>query len=131
MALNPLDNRGLGEALASVASRAARPAFEIGFNSLQNTIIDRINKKIEKIQNEPVNNIDAFLLLEQKRLNRVLPFVERYQTDNTNNRFRVAAALDKLDELSSLSTLGDEAGFNAKHTPVRCAPARRACSTSA
>lgn len=114
MVLNPLDSRGLGETLAGIAGSAARPAFEVGFNSLQNTIIDRINKEIQKVQDEPVNNIDAFLVLEQKRLNRVLPFVERYQTDNTNNRFRVSTILDKLDELSSLSTLGDEDGFNAK-----------------
>ncbi len=114
MVLNPLDSRSLGETLAGVASSAARPAFEIGFNSLQNTIIDRINKEVLKAQDKPVNNIDAFLVLEQKRLNRVLPFVERYETNNTNNRFRVATILDKLDELSSLSTLGDEAGFDAK-----------------
>ena len=114
MVLNPLDRRSLGETLAGVANSAARPAFEVGFNSLQNTIIDRINKEVQKVQDKPVNNIDAFLVLEQKRLNRVLPFVERYETNNTNNRFRVATVLDKLDELSSLSTLGDEDGFNAK-----------------
>lgn len=111
--LNPLSTTGLAEALGNLGNVSARPKFEVAFNAMQNTVIERLNKEIAKVQDEPVNNIDAFLVLEQKRLNRVLPYVEQYQTDNTNNRYRAAALLDKLDGLYALAGFGDEEGYNS------------------
>lgn len=110
----PIKNtESLAFGIANANTLAARPNFELAFNVLQNTVISRLNKEIEKLNNEPVNNVDAFLLLEQKRLNRVLPFVQTYQANNDSNRFRAASILDKLDVLDLDVLLADSDHFDA------------------
>lgn len=112
-------NNPVAFALADVANRAARPNFELAFNQLQNTIIDRLNQEIEKAQAEiKETRVDPFLQLEYKRLARLMPYVDRYQADNNDNRFRGARALDLIDELSAASTAGDQATFDAKLAEV-------------
>lgn len=110
----PIKNtESLAFGIANANTLAARPNFELAFNVLQNTVISRLNKEIEKLNNEPVNNVDAFLLLEQKRLSRVLPFVQTYQANNDSNRFRAASILDKLDILDLDVLLADSTHFDA------------------
>jgi hypothetical protein len=109
----PINNtESLAFGIANAASLSSRPNFELAFSVLQNTVIDRINKEIEKANEQPVNDIDTFLLLEHTRLNRVLPFVQQYQVDNNSNRFRAAKILDNLDILDIDVLLADAADFD-------------------
>ena len=75
------------QGLANTATMAARPRFELAFNGLQNTIIDRLNNKIEEITADDglVNNIDPFLLSSQKRLQRFQADLDRFIFDNSRN----------------------------------------------
>ncbi len=110
----PINSKeSLAFGIANANSLAARPNFELAFNTLQNTVINRLNREIEKLNDQPVNDVDAFLLLEQKRLNRVLPFVQTYQTNNDSNRIRAAKILDNLDVLDLDVLLADATSFDA------------------
>ena len=49
---------------ANTATMASRPQFELAFNSLQNTVIDRLNAKVKEVTADDglINDIDPFLL---------------------------------------------------------------------
>ncbi|MEW5728677.1 MAG: hypothetical protein AB1918_12700 [Pseudomonadota bacterium] len=79
--------------MALTASMAGRPAFELQFANLQNTLIDRLNKQITELNNSGGNRVDAFLLLERSRLTYL-------EAALGNFRGEVARAYNSLDSVS-------------------------------
>ena len=67
---NLFSTQNFSKAMVDNALAAHSPTFELQFNILQNTIIDRLNDKIKDAQAETQleNTIDPFLLAEEKKL---------------------------------------------------------------
>ena len=67
---NLFSTQNFAKSMADNAMAAHSPTFELQFNNLQNTIIDRLNEKIQDAQDESKlqNTIDPFLAEEEKKL---------------------------------------------------------------
>jgi hypothetical protein len=111
--LNPVSKTTFAQSFAATANLAARPNFEFAFNMLQNSVIDRLNKEITIKRSEVRASVTPEMLLKERELNRKYPLVQRYETDLLSNRYRAAQILDNLATLRTLSTAGDQAGFDA------------------
>ena len=86
---------------ANTATISSRPRFELAFNALQNTLIDRLNDKVEEVTADDglVNNIDPFLVSSQKRLQRFQADLDHFIFDNSRH-INAAGGLDhRLDSL--------------------------------
>ena len=104
----------VGQALGQLANTAARPNFEIGFNNLQNRLLDQLVVKIEELNDDTiVNNVDVFLELEKRRLQRLLPFLADYEEKTTSNYKTAAGMVEDLTTLESLASGGDSATFDS------------------
>jgi hypothetical protein len=100
------ESTSIGRDLAQLSTVSARPTFELQFSLLQNGILDRISEKIQEYQDDTkVNRVDAFLTLEKKRLERIIPSVDQYVSE-TGRNFKITNGL--LDDLYEL--LGPAAG---------------------
>ncbi|MBM3565925.1 MAG: hypothetical protein FJX42_07420 [Alphaproteobacteria bacterium] len=111
-----LSGRSLAYGLASLGTMAARPNFELQFNILQNSIIERINREIEKVNENSTERIDAFLLSSQRKLDLFKVNIETFQFFNNRNAWAVPELKTKLDTLdAALSTIPspDTAKFDA------------------
>lgn len=108
MAVNPFSYT-----LASTALNTQRVQFELQFNLLQNTLINRHNDKIEEISTTPASvrhKIDS-LAKRQQNLVNALPALADFRQGNLNNK----GALEKLfDEVSTLfQTFNQDANVDA------------------
>jgi hypothetical protein len=115
MAINVLSSSGTSASLAlgNLASAAARPNFELAFNNLQNSILGRLDKEIKAFSEAgEINNVDAFLRLEQQRLTALQPVVTKYAQEVVNTRQHVAEALEAAIGLGELAQQGDADAFN-------------------
>lgn len=112
------ENINIGAALISIAQAVARPAFELRFNQLQNSMIRRVNDQIDKI-NEDTDNTRVVAKLEKDR-NELVDDVPRLRTflfGNEANRNRlldlstvVISATAKFSEVDDDTNLtADEA----------------------
>ncbi len=112
-----LQNAGNGFSLARTLGRlaiiAARPNFELQFNILQNKLIEQLAAKIEKLNDETVvNNVDVFLELEKKRLQRLMPLVDGYKNQNLINHRITNGLIDDLKSLETLASGSDATAFD-------------------
>lgn len=108
--LDMFSGRTVASSLSSVASMSARPTFELQFAMLQNALIDRINKKIEEVNAEDGNRVDAFQVLERVRLSRLDEAFGTYRGEVN----RVSAGINAIyADLVELSGKVDAAAVDA------------------
>ncbi len=104
----------LGQSIGRLGITAGRPNFELQFNILQNQLIKQLAGKIDKINEETVvNNVDVFLELERKRLERQQPFVNQYAADALFNVKSVNGLIGDLGDLQTLASGTDAAAFDS------------------
>lgn len=106
--------RSFASAFGALASSAARPNFELQFNILQNSIIGRINKDIEQInESSTENQVDAFLLLSRTKLTIFTENLERFTFANARNAWTIPDLKTKLDQLTTAVNASDTATFDS------------------
>ena len=100
---------------ANSATISGRPRFELAFNILQNTIIDRLNNKVKEATADDglVNNIDPFLVSSQKRLQRFKGDLDRFIFDNSRNVNATGGLAQRLDRLQTALDNDNTDAFNA------------------
>jgi hypothetical protein len=104
----------VGIAIANLANIAARPSFELQFNALQNRLLDQLVEKIEALNDDSiVNNVDVFLELEKKRLQRVKPFLEDYEAQTVSNYKTALGMSEDLTDLEGMASGGDATAFDS------------------
>lgn len=109
-----LSGRSFAAGFGGLANSAARPNFELQFNVLQNAIIERINKDIEAInQSSTESQVDAFLLLSQKKLTLFKENLDRFTFYNARNAWTIPDLQDKLDQLETAVNANDTAAFDS------------------
>ena len=89
--------------LASISQANARTGFEVQFNNLQNTLIKRFNKGVDKI-NDSTTTHHQIERLEAKsaRLVDTLPILEQYRIGNQNNYGQLEVIQEDLSDLQAL-----------------------------
>lgn len=100
----------LSATLADVGNKAARVNFEIGFNLLQNQVIERVNKEIAKVNEVSADNKVEIEALQRRhgKLTRALPVIEKYIFDTQTNGLRLGEiAADIVTLQNSFSAEGD------------------------
>ena len=100
---------------ANTATMASRPQFELAFNSLQNTVIDRLNAKVKEVTADDglINDIDPFLLSSQKRLQRFQADLDRFIFDNSRNINAAGGLAQRLNNLQTALDNNNTDEFNA------------------
>ncbi len=104
--------RSLASGLSSLSTVASRPNFELQFSNLQNTIIDRLNKEIEAVNESSRESVDAFLLQSQKKLQKFQSNLDSFTFANSRNAWALGELVDRLDALESARAASDTANFN-------------------
>lgn len=110
-----LTSSNVARGLVQTQDIASRPQFELQFNILQNTIIERLNKKIEEAQaDEKLQNgkIDVFLFETAKKLTRVQQGIERFLFENGHNIRAMTPISERLDQLDDALDDNDANAFN-------------------
>lgn len=110
-----LNNKGFAQGFASTATISGRPRFELAFNILQNTVIDRLNQKVEEVTaNDGLkNNIDPFLVSSKKRLERFQGDLRSFIFDNSRNINAAGGLAQRLDKLQAALNNDNTDDFNA------------------
>lgn len=111
--IDMLSGKSFASAFSSLASAAARPNFELQFNVLQNSIIDRINKDVERINASSTETVDAFLLISQKKLTIFSDTLAQFAFTNARNAWAIPDLKTKLDQLTTAVNAGDAATFDS------------------
>ncbi|MCH7865777.1 MAG: hypothetical protein IIC56_11265 [Proteobacteria bacterium] len=105
--------------IARLAIIAQRPNFELQFSILQNQLIGQLADKIEKLNDKSViNNVDVFLGLEKKRLERLSPLVNRYKSQTFMNLAITNGLINDLGTLRTLASGSDAAAFDTLLTKI-------------
>lgn len=109
-----LFSTNFAKGFATTASISARPNFELQFNILQNTVIERLNTKIDEVTADDGlnNNIDVFLLDSEKRLRRFGNDLNEFIFDNSRNINAAGGLAGQLDDLESALNANDTDEFN-------------------
>ena len=117
---NLFSTQSFSKAMVDTALAAHSPTFELQFNILQNTIIDRLNDKIKDAQAETQleNTIDPFLLAEEKKLLRFSDDLRRFKFFNGKNINAAGELLRQLDTMDTALTDNDTDAFNTALTRV-------------
>ena len=106
----------VAQGLYRASNLAGRPNFELQFNILQNTIINRLNDKIDEVSaDDGLQNakVDVFLANAAKKLNVVQQGIETFFFENARNINGVSAIAEHLDNLDLALDEGDTAAFDA------------------
>ena len=117
---NLFSTQSFSKAMVDNALAAHSPTFELQFNILQNTIIDRLNDKIKDAQAETQleNTIDPFLLAEEKKLLGFSDDLRRFKFFNSKNINAAGELLRQLDTMDTALTDNDTDAFNTALTRV-------------
>lgn len=117
---NLFSTQSFSKAMVDTALAAHSPTFELQFNILQNTIIDRLNDKIKDAQAETQleNTIDPFLLAEEKKLLGFSDDLRRFKFFNSKNINAAGELLRQLDTMDTALTDNDTDAFNTALTRV-------------
>lgn len=109
-----LSGSSFAKTFASTQLQASRPNFEIQFNNLQNAIIDRLNDKVVAAQadSELENQIDVFLLAEEKKLLRFENDLAGFAFNNGRNINAVGELARQLTDLGDALDGGDTDTFD-------------------
>jgi hypothetical protein len=115
MAMNPLFVSKSMDILSSLSIASARPQFELAFNQLQNSVIKRINDKIQSLQDDSKKNASLNINLQREltKLERMTPVVNAYTQEVIGARANVQQIQDKLYDMEAAATGGDAATFNS------------------
>jgi hypothetical protein len=113
-----LSTNGFAESFSAVQLSAARPTFELQFNMLQNSLLNQLDVKIEKLQANSVNKVDEFVALQQKKLSRSISAVGIYGEGTQHNKDIVGEISASFEKLQAASTNLDEAAFNKYKTEI-------------
>ena len=109
----PTAGFSVARTLGRLAVIAQRPNFELQFSILQNKLIDQLAEKIEKLNDKSVvNNVDVFLGLEKKRLQRLTPLVDRFKNQTVMNLAITNGVIDNLSTLNALASGSDATAFD-------------------
>ena len=93
-------NNFFGEALTRIAASSTRLAFEVRFNQIQNTVIRRLNDKIDKLDTQDENKyVKIDLRREFNAGINALPVIQRYLLDNQSNEDRLSDMSDAVAAL--------------------------------
>lgn len=99
--------------LANLSNASTRPNFELQFSILQNTVIDRLNKEIETVNETSRESVDAFLVSSQKKLTAFKSNLDAFVYANTRNAWNLSDLVGKLDQLQTALNSADTASFNS------------------
>ena len=98
---------------------AARPAFELDFNTAQNQALARLDAKVQELQDTEFGaGKTALLKVKSTRLERELEDLNAYKATVSTNRLTVDDILEGLTELSGLADPGSLTEFEAKRAQV-------------
>jgi hypothetical protein len=93
-------NNFFGEALTRIAASSTRLAFEVRFNQIQNTVIRRLNDKIDKLDTQDESKyVKIDLRREFNAGINALPVIQRYLLDNQSNEDRLSDMSDAVAAL--------------------------------
>ncbi len=112
-----LSGANVSQALVRSSQLGSKPQFELQFNMLQNTIIDRLNDKIEEaLAEDKLKNskVDVFLLKSAKKLDAFKQGIEALITDNTRNIYGMSALNKHLDKMQTALENSDTDAFNTE-----------------
>lgn len=113
------DNFSVARTIGRLAIIAQRPNFELQFSILQNKLIDQLADKIEKLNDKSVvNNVDVFLGLEKKRLQRLSPLVDRFKNQTFMNLAITNGLINDLGTLKTLASGSDATAFDTLITKI-------------
>ncbi|MCC7015710.1 MAG: hypothetical protein IT564_00705 [Rhodospirillales bacterium] len=104
--------RSFAYGLANLSTLAGRPNFELQFNILQNTVIDRLNEEIAAVNESSRESVDAFLVLSQKKLQTFQANLDSFIFSNSHNAWTLSELVDQLDQLQSALDASDTATLN-------------------
>ena len=104
--------RSLAYGLSTLGNVSARPNFELQYNILQNSVVDRINKELENIQASSTETVDVVLVSTKNKLTIFRDNVHTFVYQNSRNAWTVADLKTKVDGLSAALNNGDTAGAN-------------------
>lgn len=104
--------RSVAYGLANLSTVAGRPNFELQFNILQNTVIDRLNEEIAAVNESSRESVDAFLVLSQKKLRTFQANLDSFIFANSHNAWTLSELVDQLDQLQSALDASDTTTFN-------------------
>jgi hypothetical protein len=101
---------------AQLSDTAARPSFELAFSGLQNTLLERLNKRIVELneQSKTKNNVSALMYMEAKKFEAVKPLLDKYAFETARNINNVEDSIALLNEMSISNLSGDAETFNQK-----------------
>jgi len=110
-----LSSSNFAKGFADTATISRRPQFELQFNILQNTVIGRLNDKIDEVTADDGlnNNVDAFLVSSEKRLQRFRSDLDDFIFDNGRNINAAGGLATDLDKLQTALTNNNTDDFNA------------------
>lgn len=104
--------RSLAYGLSALSNVSARPNFELQYNILQNSIVERINKEIEAVQASSTETIDAVLISTKNKLTLFSDNVHTFVFQNNRNAWTISDLKTKVNGLSTALNNGDTAGAN-------------------
>lgn len=100
----------LTQMLSTLSGMSARPAFNLAFANMQNSMVVRYNDEVSALQQKALDSYDTNLDKELAQLQERLPKLVEYQSQVNNGRTQL---LDRLDDLSNLTSLNAEQQINA------------------
>jgi hypothetical protein len=100
----------LTQMLSTLSGMSARPAFNLAFANMQNSMVARYNDEVSTLQRQALDTYDTSLDSELEQLQERLPKLTEYQAQVNNGRTQL---LDRLDDLSNLTSLNAEQQINA------------------
>ena len=121
-----LSGRSAAYGIANLGTMSSRPNFELQFNIMQNSIIERINKEIEKVNENSAESVDAFLLHSERKLGIFADNLDNFRAINTHNAWTIPDLMTKLDTLEAARTnfpAPDTAKFDATMAQINAAVA--------
>lgn len=93
----------LAQTLANVAKGGGRPAFELGFSQMQNTLIGRLNDEIHKVNEAGGSKAESLRLQSDgAKLAKNMPIMEKFLFDTETNKNRIGTVLTKIASMIGL-----------------------------
>lgn len=107
----------LAQGLATAADNAARPNFNLAFNQMQNTIIDRMNKKVTEVQDaQASDHTNEYLQGQRTKLVGIAEAIAPVQASTVHNggaNDQIGDLLGKLNTSVAAAQAGDPTEFNS------------------
>ena len=103
------------EQFAKTAQLRAGPAFELAFAQTQNAVLSRLDKEIEKLQNQDLDTTSAtiFLELQLARLDRDVVEIRAYENRTRANDINIGTIQDQIDTLKTFTSSATVTEFDA------------------